>query len=245
MIDLHCHFLPGIDDGAESLEEALAMAREAVAQGVTHCAMTPHLHPGRFDNGKWDILEAVHRFQDAIDDHQIALTVTAGAEVRLGLDTLGLVLSGQVPYLGTAGAWKVLLLELPHSGIPVGSLQFVEKLLQAGVRPLIAHPERNKAVMQDIRLIHPFIQAGCWMQVTAGSILGDFGGRSQRTALELLDDDAVHVVASDAHNLEARSPAMGRVAPELERRYGTAACQRLTTLHAAQILSVVVPAENR
>ena len=200
MIDLHTHFLHGIDDGAQTLSESLDLARAAVADGITAAAMTPHIHPGRFDNVKTRILLHVAAFQKALQHEGIALQVHPGAEVRLGVESFEQILAGEVPFLGRVNGCQVLLLEMPHQHIPVGSQQFINKLLSMNIRPLIAHPERNKSVMDDPSRIHPFVDAGCWLQVTAGSITGDFGNAAKKAAHSLLEGDWVHVVASDAQD---------------------------------------------
>ena len=238
MIDLHTHFLHGIDDGAQTLSESLALAKVAVADGITAAAMTPHIHPGRFDNFKTHILSHVAHFQQALNDQGIALKVYPGAEVRLGVESFEQILAGEVPFLGRVNGCDVLLLELPHQHIPVGSQQLVNKLLSMNIRPLIAHPERNKSVMDDPRRIHPFVDAGCWLQVTAGSIVGDFGTAAKKTALSLLEDDWVHVVATDAHNLSARPPRLSPARQAVAQALGEDVAQLLFHTRPARILGL-------
>ena len=117
MIDLHTHFLHGIDDGAQTLSESLALAKVAVADGITAAAMTPHIHPGRFDNFKTHILSHVAHFQQALNDQGIALKVYPGAEVRLGVESFEQILAGEVPFLGRVNGCDVLLLELAWPAI--------------------------------------------------------------------------------------------------------------------------------
>ncbi len=238
MIDLHTHFLHGIDDGAQTLAESLDLARAAVADGITAAAMTPHIHPGRYNNQKAQINLHVSAFRAALQQHHIPLQVFSGAEVRLGLESLEHILAGEVPFLGRVNGCDILLLELPHQHIPVGSQQFVQKLLGLNIRPLIAHPERNKSVMANPSCIHPFVEAGCWLQLTAGSITGNFGATSQKTALGLLDEDWVHVVASDAHNLSARPPHLRAARQAVQDRCGADVAQLLFQTHPARILGL-------
>lgn len=238
MIDLHSHLLHGIDDGAQTLAESLDLARAAVADGITAAAMTPHIHPGRFENQKSRIVTHVAAFRAALQAHCIPLQVFAGAEMRLSLESLAQLQAGDVPFLGSVNGCQVLLLELPHQHIPVGSQQFVDKLLAMNIRPLIAHPERNKSVMADPRRIHPFVDAGCWLQITAGSITGGFGSTSQKTAFSLLDEDCVHVVATDAHNLSARPPHLRAARQVVIDRCGADAAQLLFQTRPARILGI-------
>lgn len=208
MIDLHCHLLPGVDDGAETLAQALELARIAVADGIRLAVLTPHIHPGRYDNCRSQLLGQLLRFQLQLDEAGIPLQLRLGGEVRLGIESLELVLENEVPFLGVVDGYRVMLLEFPHQMLPVGSQQFVEKLLSLRIRPLIAHPERNKSVMAQPEKIRPLVEAGCWLQLTAGSIAGHFGEGAESTARYLLENDLAWVIASDAHNREHRPPVL-------------------------------------
>jgi len=220
MIDLHCHLLPGIDDGPATLAEAVELARMAVQDGITDSVVTPHIHPGRYDNQRSKIEVYLKAYRRALAQEDIGLRVHMGAEVRVSMESLHLLQSQQVPFLGEDRGWQVLLLELPHNGVPVGSLPLVEKLLSLHIRPMLAHPERNKVFMDDPRRLEPFLACGCWLQVTAGAVTGDFGKKAQRVAWQLLDEDSVRVVASDAHNAGARPPILSRAHALVSQRWG-------------------------
>jgi len=208
MIDLHSHLLYSVDDGAASLEESLALARIAVADGIHTAVLTPHIHPGRYKNKRSSLLSKVLRFQGELESAGIPLLLRLGGEVRLSVESLELLIEGEVPFLGTVDGYRIVLLEFPHQLIPVGSQQFIEKLLSMKIRPLIAHPERNKAVMAQPERIRIFVDSGCWLQLTAGSVAGRFGEHSKQTADWLIRNDLVHVLASDAHNAEHRPPIL-------------------------------------
>lgn len=237
MIDLHCHLLPGIDDGPETLAESVALARAAVADGITVCAVTPHIHPGRYDNTRSKIEVYARAFRLALQKEAIALTVLLGAEVRVSVESLDLLTDNELPFLGEVRGARVMLLEWPHSHVPVGALPWVQRLLDHNIRPLIAHPERNKAIMAEPDALTPFLAAGCWLQLTAGSITGEFGRESQRVAHRLLDDDAVRIVASDAHNLTARPPVLSKARDYLTRRWGDDVAQDLLVNNPRQIVA--------
>lgn len=206
MIDLHAHLLPGIDDGAADLNSALEMARFAVACGTTHMVCTPHLHLGRYDNSAATIATALKDFATALADAGIALQISAAAEVRFDSDLMALALAGQLPCVGHWQGRQLLLLEFPHSHIPVGAIELVRWLMHHGILPLIAHPERNKGLMNRPELLRPFLQLGCPLQVTAGSLAGRFGERAQDLAQRLVLEGQVTVLASDAHNMNVRPP---------------------------------------
>ncbi|WP_207951992.1 tyrosine-protein phosphatase [Pseudomaricurvus alcaniphilus] len=208
MIDLHCHYLPGIDDGAGTMEEALDLARASVANGI-HCAiMTPHLHPGRHDNTKAGIARHTTNFRRALKQAGIPLHIGFAAEVRLGAETLSLVESDQVPFLGELDGYKIMLLEFPHSHMPPGADNLVQRLLDHKIRPIIAHPERNKDVMRNVDKITPFIEMGCILQLTAASVANRFGDKAYQRAIQLLQCGAPIVLATDAHNLNGRAPML-------------------------------------
>lgn len=206
MIDVHCHLLPGIDDGPETMDESLALANMAVEKGITHSILTPHIHPGRWDNEALSIRSSMETFRLALQDKKIPLIVGMSGEMRVGLEALQMVANHQVPFLGKWGSNYVVLLEMPHSHIPTGMQQMVQWLLQRNIRPMIAHPERNKDVLRRLDKIQPLIGLGCLFQVTAGSIAGRFGSTARDRARQLLEMGVVTVLATDAHNLKRRPP---------------------------------------
>ena len=227
MIDLHCHLLPGIDDGPETLEEALEMARIAVANGITAAHVTPHLHPGRWENDQAKILVAVEAYRAAVIEAGIPLEIGYAAEVRLDYEILPLIEAGRVPFLGTLDGYQVMLLEFPHSHVPVGADKFVAWLLARNIRPLIAHPERNKDILRDPAKLAPFVRAGCLLQVTADAVAGGFGADCAQRAAEFLEAGWVTVLASDAHDTEARPPRLKAGLEVATRVLGAEAAQRL------------------
>ena len=241
MIDLHCHYLPGIDDGAQTLEESLALARAAVADGITHAVMTPHVHVGVFENRAPGIEQAVARLRDALTQHDIPLQISAGGEVRIGPELIELLAAGSLPFLGVFKQQRVLLLELPHGQVPVGADRFTAWLRKQGVLPLIAHPERNKDVMRNLAKLDPFIEQGCLLQVTAGSLVGSFGEVAQRRARELLDRGDIFALATDAHNLQNRPPMLTAARAFVAADAGAAVADTLTQRNPLAVL-VAAPA---
>ncbi|WP_160154370.1 tyrosine-protein phosphatase [Microbulbifer sp. ALW1] len=208
MIDLHCHILPGIDDGARDLDQALVLARAAVSDGITHTVATPHIHAGRFPNNLSTITKAFNQLRDALAAEGIPLQLGMAAEIRLSEEILNMVLLKQVPYLGEWEGDKVLLLELPHSHIPPGTEQLIRWLRKQKVRPMIAHPERNKDVMRDFNKVMPLVREGCLFQVTSGAVAGHFGEGAQERAVQLLEQDLVTILATDAHHEVRRPPVL-------------------------------------
>ncbi len=208
MIDLHCHLLPGIDDGAKTLVEALDMARAAVGNGIDYAVMTPHIHPGRYENVRTTIEPALASFRKALRMEKIPLTCGMAAEVRLSPEILPLLEQEELPFLGTMDGYRIMLLEFPHSHIPLGADNLIKKLLYNKIRPIIAHPERNKDVIRDLAKIEPFIGMGCLLQLTASAVAGRFGEGPHLRARQLLELGVVTVLATDAHDLKGRRPEL-------------------------------------
>jgi protein-tyrosine phosphatase len=208
MIDIHCHFLPGIDDGPTTMEESLQLARVAVENGITHSVITPHIHAGRWENTAAIIKSVGLDFKRALLEENINLNVAFASEVRMGVEVMGQINKRQIPFLGEWGDQKVMLLEMPHSNVPVGIERLVSWLLERGILPMIAHPERNKDVHRSLRKLDSLIDLGCLFQVTASSVSGRFGDVSRKRAIELLERGVVTVLASDAHNTKYRPPSL-------------------------------------
>ncbi|MBU2278127.1 MAG: capsule biosynthesis protein CapC [Gammaproteobacteria bacterium] len=217
MIDLHCHILPGIDDGASDLTESLALLQLAVADGITRMVATPHINPGYFDNTQASIHQALTLLRTALNEQKIAISIAAAAEIRVTADLMPAFESGQLPILGHWQQQQVLLLEFPHSHIPPGSDKLVKWLSQRGVIPMIAHPERNRDVQNDPKILAPLIRAGCLFQLTASSLLGDLGSRHQDCARVLLEQRLFTVMATDSHNVLRRPPRLATARAEVSR----------------------------
>ena len=235
MIDLHCHFLPGIDDGPETLEQALELARAAVADGITHSVLTSHVHPGRYPNQRRNIEAAVDVFRVELAKAGIPLRIRAGGEARLCPEMIDLLAQNQLPFLGEVNGYRIVLLEFPHQLIPVGSIRFVQSLLKNKIRPLIAHPERNKTVMAHPEKIDEFTEAGCWLQLTAGSLVGRFGANAQQAAFQIIDAGWDCLLATDAHDIKNRPPLLSEGFAALQARYGESMAQRMVIDRPAKI----------
>jgi protein-tyrosine phosphatase len=240
MIDIHCHMLPGIDDGPEQLDESLDMARMAVASGITEAVLTPHIHAGRYENTRASVQEATRRFQQCLQEHDIPLRLHMAGEIRIGPELMGMVEAQQVPWLGSLDGYRLILLELPHSHIPVGTDKLINWCLERRIRPVIPHPERNKDVIRDIEKIAPFVKQGCLLQVTAGSVAGNFGRMARMRAGQLLKRGWVSFLASDAHNTRHRIPNLEPGRASAADIIGEEAAWRLVRDNPRQILQAPV-----
>ena len=239
MLDLHVHVLPGIDDGPRTLDDALALARALSADGIEHVVATPHIYPGVFDNTPQRIAEAFDRLQAAVTDDGLPLTMSWAAEVRICPEIIDWVEQRRLPLLdGSLVGPSTALIELPDGQIPVGTDKLAGLLLDHGITPLIAHPERNKAVMELHTRLEPLRRMGCLFQLTAASVLGEFGSRAQASARQLLDAGWIDVLATDAHNLSGRRPRMRAAREWLEQNYDAALAERLTVTTPQRIAGV-------
>lgn len=214
MLDLHCHLLPGIDDGATDLDMALEMARIAVADGIGTIACTPHIYPGLYDNTAAGIRVAIAALQAELDRSAIELKLVEGADVHLSPNLLDSLRAGHVP---TIAGSRYVLLEPPHHVAPPRFEELVFQLLIAGYVPIITHPERLIWIEDHYEIFVQLVKAGAWMQLTAGSLVGRFGKRPRYWADKMLDERLVHVLATDAHHPRRRPPllAEGRAAAAL------------------------------
>ena len=236
MIDLHCHLLPGIDDGPETLEDALAMARIAVANGITESRVTPHLHVGRWENDLASIAAAVARYKEELKKAGIALQVSFAAEVRASYDIIPLIEDGRVPFLGTLEGYDVMLLELPHNEVPVGAEKLVSWLMGRRIRPMIAHPERNRDILRDAGKLLPFVREGCLVQLTADAVAGEFGEQAAKRSAEFLEQGWVSVLASDAHDTVSRPPRIAPGRDAAARIVGDEEARKLVEDHPRRIV---------
>ncbi len=236
MIDLHCHYLPGIDDGAQTLSESIALAAAAVADGIMAAVMTPHVHLDRYANSHSSISRDVIRFRQSLAEENIPLKIFAGGEVHLSSDIMDLVAADELPFIGVVDGYRIALIEFPHGHIPVGSDKLVQWLFGRRIRPMIAHPERNKEVMRNVEKIYPFVASGCMLQLTAGSVIGQFGSTAQQCALDLLEREWVTVLASDAHNMKNRPPNMSLARDFLVEWAGDSVANDLTDTMPARIV---------
>ena len=227
MIDLHCHLLPGVDDGPGTLAESLEMCRIATADGTTRAVVTPHIHPGRWENTRASIGRACEELQRALDGQGISLQLGFAGEVRVTDAIPEQIDRGDIPFYGEVDGYRIMLLEFPHGHIVPGSQKLARWLLDRGVRPLIAHPERNRQVMRDPAELQPYLDLGCWLQVTAGSLTGQFGERCEAVARQLLDRDVVQVLASDGHNNGARPPVLRNAYKYVALAFGESRARRL------------------
>jgi protein-tyrosine phosphatase len=202
MIDLHCHVLPGIDDGPETIEQSAALARTALAAGTSTMVATPHVSH-HYRNSPQTIADGVKAVNARLQAEAIRLEVVPGAEIAV--THLIEIAPAQLERLGLGGS-QWLLVEPPFTASATGIDAILLDLRNRGHRILLAHPERCPAFHRDPRLLEAIVQAGALTSITAGALIGRFGEDVRRFALQLVDAEMVHNVASDAHDLKRRPP---------------------------------------
>ena len=237
MIDLHSHILPGIDDGARIMEDSIELINQSVASGVNKIIATPHINLGTFDNDQGCIELVFDLLCQKVSELNITVELAFAAEVRICPEIMLLVKNKQLPFLGKHNGMDLLLLEFPHSHIPPGSDKLVSWLLKHNICPMIAHPERNRDLWLHPYLINPFIKQGCLLQVTAGSLLGDFDGSSYQLAWQYLADDIVHVIASDMHSIKRRPNRMNEAYQLIAAKFNDKMAFKLCIDNPAMIFS--------
>ena len=220
MTDLHCHLLPGVDDGAEDMDTALLMARMAVESGVDTIIATPHCNlPGAERNNfiSPKLLQDLVKLQNTVRKERIPLTILPGAEIMGTPQVPELAGKGVLPTL--AGS-DYLLVEFYFNEEPSYMEDILLSVAACGLHPVVAHPERYDAVQEMPRLIERWLRAGVAIQLNKGSILGHLGRRAEETSRWILERGLAHAVASDAHNVSGRTPRMDELRAWLERETG-------------------------
>jgi protein-tyrosine phosphatase len=221
MVDIHCHILPGLDDGAESMEQAVEMAEMAIEDGITHVVGTPHANAEyRFDPAA--IRQKRDELQKRLGDR---LTLATGCDFHLNFENLQDLRANPAKY--TINQKNYLLVEFADFSIPPGTDETLHQLLLLGVSPIITHPERNRLIRSKPEMLRQWLRQGCYVQITAQSLLGGFGESTRRQAEEWLEQDIVHFFASDAHNTTKRPLRLRKAFEATAEKCGEAVARAL------------------
>lgn len=237
MIDMHSHILPGVDDGAQVLDDSLRLLNIAIENGVKTQYCTPHIHVGRYPNNRASLEAEFELFKRHVQQQQMDIELVLGSEVRIGAEVLPMVKQDEVVWLGRWNQQNVMLMEFPHNMIPAGSINVVEWLLKEGIQPLIAHPERNRGLQEQPGKLKQFLDAGCLLQVTSGSLTGRFGSTAKALALRLLSEKQITVLATDCHNLEYRPPDLADGVAVVSKLMGEAEAMAMVQDRPQQIMN--------
>ena len=214
MIDIHCHMLPGLDDGPDTLDDAVRMAEAAAADGIRRVVCTPHSN----DMYKFDPEVNVRRRDELQARIGPRLELLTGCDFHMNFENLQDAEKNPSKY--TIAGKNYLLVEFADFSIPPSMDDALHKLMIDGLRPIITHPERNPVLCRHPERIDQWITMGCAVQVTAGSLTGRFGNRAQQMAERWLDSGRVHFIATDAHDTKSRPPRMREVFELIAARRG-------------------------
>lgn len=206
MIDLHAHILPGLDDGANDLDESLAMCVVAAGDGITTIVATPHTGNGNYDNAPERVVAAVNELNSHLREKSIPVEILPGADIYVHehLDTL--IKNREV--LTINDNMHYVMVEFPRHVIPPNYIEWLFRLTLAGFIPVLTHPERNTAVQEQTDIVRDWVEKGGLVQLTAMSLTGAFGPGTRKCSEELLKYNLVHVIASDAHSSQRRPPVL-------------------------------------
>ena len=196
MIDLHCHILPNMDDGADSWETSLNMCRQASNKGIKTIVATPHTLNGIYDNHPKDIEEKVKILNQKIKENNIPLKILPGSEVHLCADIIEAIKKKEILTLNKS---DYILLEFPHTQIPLHIEEILFQIQIMGITPILSHVERNLKFQQKPALLSRLIQKGALAQITAASLCGFFGPIPKKISQKFLSEELVYSIASDAH----------------------------------------------
>lgn len=204
MVDLHCHILPEMDDGARDTREAIAMAQLMLERGTTKLVATPHCRT----EGAEAVKKAVDFLQKQLQYLKLPLTIIPGMEILADKHTAQLLQEGK---LLTLGGSRYPLVEFAFDGDGTLPRQLLRQLVEAGYRPVVAHPERYTYIQQSPQLLNDWMDMGCLLQLNKGSFSGQFGSRCQALAYSLVARGYAGVIASDGHGFDRRTPTLDRV----------------------------------
>lgn len=217
MIDIHCHILPGVDDGAKDMGETIEMARQAVSEGIHTIIATPHHRNESYDNTREEILEQVALVNDMLKQEKIGLEILAGQETRINGDLLADLEKGEILPLANS---PYVFIELPSGHVPRYTEQLLYDLQMKELTPVIVHPERNAEIMEHPDVLYQLVKKGSLTQVTAASLCGYFGKKIKGFSHQLIEANLTHFIASDAHNTTKRGFKMAEAFAEIDSRYG-------------------------
>jgi len=235
MIDIHCHILPHIDDGPSSWTTSLNMCRQAVANGINTIIATPHTFNGVYHNNPESIEEKVKILNQKIKENNISLKILPGSEVHLSADIIEAIKKKEILTLNKS---NYILLEFPHTQIPLHIEEILFQIQIMGITPIIAHVERNLKFQQKPALLSRLIQRGALAQITAASLCGFFGPIPKKISQKFLSEELVYSIASDAHSdsKEGRGSFFSQALKEASKIIGYQSTINLVTSNPQKII---------
>ena len=218
MVDIHCHILPGVDDGAKTNEDSLQMAKEASSEGIRTIIATPHHKNNQYENEKDSIINKVSELNTFLESEGVPVKILPGQEIRIYGEILDDYRAGGriLPLAET----NYVFIEFPSSNVPRYAERLFYELQTEGLRPILVHPERNAEIIENPNLLYNLVNNGVLTQTTAGSITGYFGKKIKKFSQQLIEANLTHFIASDAHNVHNRTFKMVEAFETVEKTYG-------------------------
>ncbi|WP_102026503.1 tyrosine-protein phosphatase [Salirhabdus sp. Marseille-P4669] len=217
MIDIHCHILPGVDDGPQMIMNSIVMAQAALDEGICTIIATPHHLNGKYTNTKLDIVKNVELLNQALLEESIPLTIIPGQETRINGDLVERLQQDEILPLNDS---KYVFVEFPSNHVPHYTSQLFFDIQVAGYTPVVVHPERNSTLIQDPDKLYRLVKNGALTQVTASSLIGKFGKKIQKFSTEIVEANLTHFIASDAHNTTSRGFYLRDAYDYIKREFG-------------------------
>jgi len=231
VVDIHSHILPEVDDGPKSWDVCVAMCRAAAADGITHLVATPHANDRYYYDREY-LQGLVAHLQQLVGD---APRISLGCDFHLSYDNLQDAMANPARYV--IGETRYLLVEFSNFGIPQQITDSLLKLGDCGLTPIITHPERNPILRENLQRVVEWAEHGCIVQVTGSALTGWWGANTRRAALWLLERHAVHVLATDAHDMEKRVPVLSTARDAAAEAFGDDVAQALVEHNPRAILN--------
>lgn len=233
MIDIHCHIVPSIDDGAKDLEDALKMARIAYSEGIRKIVNTSHYHPS-FEYKKGEkLLESVNAFNTLLKLNNIDIEVFIGNELYYSEDIIEIIETKEFYTLNNS---KYVLIEFPPVRFPKNLIDIIYEIKIRGYIPILAHVERYNEIQENVNLIYECINEGALIQVNSASIIGKNGKEAKKVSEILLDNNMIHFIATDAHGSQMRRPVIKQAYDYIYDKYGTKIAEILFVENPSKVI---------
>ncbi|MEB7847913.1 tyrosine-protein phosphatase [Staphylococcus equorum] len=197
MIDLHNHLLIDVDDGPQTNQDAIELVKQAKEEGVSEIVVTPHHLHTRYNNPIQKVKEKIQELQAIVEFQESNVRLYHGQEIRITDQMVQDIKNGDIVGINDS---RYLLIELPTNEVPHYTKNLFYELQTMGYTPIIAHPERNKAISQNLDLLHDLINGGALSQLTSSSLSGNFGKNTKKISIQMIENNLTHFIASDAHN---------------------------------------------
>lgn len=231
MVDIHCHILPGVDDGSETWETTTQMCRMAVRDGITHIVATPHCD-GHYEYDREHFTDMLATLSEVADGR---LTFSMGCDFHLSPRNLEEMMID--PRRFAVGDTQYLMIEFDHHGLPPNANELLMAVISRGMVPIITHPERNTFLMKHLDTVQRFVDEGCLVQVTANALTGFWGPKSKKAAEKLVQRKLVHIVATDAHDLKLRPPVLSEARTRIANLVGADIADALVMNNPAAVVA--------